>query len=115
MRKKWEPLDQVVLSEPAHNPDVIEAVHTVRGVLQRRSLPHLDTNSVLVDARPKLRAAHFRFEHREKPDVIVEIRQGDGYTAWRSPTGKYDGYIRDEDFPRFVEAKLVESFGPDSL
>jgi hypothetical protein len=114
MARKWELLDEVVLSEPAHNPDVIEAVQTVRGVLQRCSLPNLDGNSVLVDARPKLRAAHFRFAHREKPDVVVDIRQGDGYTSWRSPVGRYDGYIHDEDFPAFVEAKLVESFGPRS-
>jgi hypothetical protein len=112
--KHWQPLDQLSVSAETHNPDVIQAVATVRDVIRSRSLPNLDPHSVLADASPKLRAVYFRFEHRLEPDTVVEIRQGDGYTSLRSPGQKYDGYIPDEEFRAFVDTKLAESFGSEA-
>jgi hypothetical protein len=101
----WTPLDAA--SEPEHNPDVIEAIETVRIVLRSLNLTYLDPTEVIVDANPDYRAALFRFPHSADPETYIELRQGDGYSYLKSPLGEYHGSIPDGEFAEFLEAVLT--------
>jgi hypothetical protein len=105
-QRDWAPLATLVVSESYHHPDAIEAIEAVRPILETRTLRYLDPAAVVVDANPTLRAAIFRFTHSAEPETVVEIRQGDGYTALLCPLGEYHGYVPEPEFADFVEATL---------
>jgi hypothetical protein len=101
----WRKLDAVEISDQ-HNPDVIEAISTVRNVVARLDLAYLDAAAVTVDADPEYRAAYFSIPHSGDGSV-VELRHGDGYTYLRSAMGDYDGYVDDEALGAFLSAALT--------
>ena len=102
--KTWSSLDAVEVSEQ-HNPDVIEAIDTVRNVVARLDLEYLDPATVMVDADPDYRAAFFLIPHSDDGSV-VELRHGDSYTYLLSAMGDYHGYVDDENLGDFVAAAL---------
>jgi hypothetical protein len=56
----WTSLDSISLSEN-HHPDAIEAIATVRAVLDALDARYLDRAEATVDADPDLRAATSAF------------------------------------------------------
>lgn len=101
----WSKLDAVDVSEE-HNPDVIDAISTVRSVLARLDLAYLDPAAVTVDADPEYRAVYFSIPHSDDGSV-VELRHGDGYTYLLSTIGDYHGGVDDEELGAFLTAALT--------
>ena len=113
--RDWVPLTTLAVSESEHHPDAIEAIRAVRPIVENHTRRYLNPADIMVDANPELRAAFFRFTHSADPEGILEIRQGDGYTAVVSPLGEYHGYVPEVEFATFVEAildgRLVQTRG----
>lgn len=104
-KKSWSRLDALEVSDE-QNPDVIEAIATVRNVLARLDLAYLDAANIMVDADPEYCAAFFLIPHSDDGSV-VELRHGDGYTYLLTAIGDYHGGVDDEDLGEFVAAALT--------